>query len=124
MLSYYHAYAKRELPYYSIRKSSEEVRNIIINAHLNLDDNLIDIMNDDDIDDTEVTDEKNDLLINEVLNLDAEAFIKNLDEIIEDSEDMEEEDVDVQSVDKSESEIEDNENWDPNTEADEIINSM
>jgi len=51
------------------------------------------------------------------------AFIKNLDEIIKDSEDMEE-DIDIQNVDKSENEIEDNENWDPNTEADEIINNM
>ena len=36
-------------------------------------------------------------------------------------------DIDIQSVDESENEIEeieDNENWDPNTEADEIINNM
>ena len=44
LASYYHAHAKQELPYYSIGKSSEEVCDVIIDAHLNLDDDLIEII--------------------------------------------------------------------------------
>jgi len=36
LASYYHAHAKQELPYYSIGKLSEEVCDVIIDAHLNL----------------------------------------------------------------------------------------
>lgn len=122
--SYYHAHAKQELPYYGIGKSSEEIRDIIIDAHLNPSDDLIEIMDDDhNISNIDVNDEEDDLVISEVLNLNAEVFIESLDEILEDSEDLEEEDINIQSVNEPE-ESETDENWNPAAEADEIINTM
>ena len=124
LASYYHAHAKQELPYYSIGKSSEEVCDVIIDAHLNLDNDLIEIIdNVYDIDNTKINDEEEDLVISKVLNLDAEVFIESLDEVIEDSEILEE---DIQSVDEPENEVEveENENWDPAAEADGIIDNM
>ena len=124
LASYYHAHAKQELPYYSIGKSSEEVCDVIIDAHLNLDDDLIEIIdNVYDIDNTKINDEEEDLVISKVLNLDAEVFIESLDEVIEDSEILEE---DIQSVNEPENEVEveENENWDPAAEADGIIDNM
>ena len=124
LASYYHAHAKQELPYYSIGKSSEEVCDVIIDAHLNLDDDLIEIVNNVyDIDNMKINDEEEDLVISKVLNLDAEVFIESLDEVIEDSEILEE---DIQSVDEPENEVEveENENWDPAAEADGIIDNM
>lgn len=124
LASYYHAHAKQELPYYSIGKSSEEVCDVIIDAHLNLDDDLIEIIdNVYDIDNTKINDEEEDLVISKVLNLDAEVFIESLDEVIEDSEILEE---DIQSIDEPENEVEfeENENWDPAAEADGIIDNM
>ena len=124
LASYYHAHAKQELPYYSIGKSSEEVCDVIIDAHLNLDDDLIEIIdNVYDIDNTKINDEEEDLVISKVLNLDAEVFIESLDEVIENSEILEE---DIQSVDEPENEVEveENENWDPAAEADGIIDNM
>ncbi|GET04509.1 hypothetical protein GLOIN_2v1867436 [Rhizophagus clarus] len=95
--SYYHAHAKQELPYYNIEKSNEEVHDIIVDAHLNLDDDLIETMEEEYVDsNTRVLDENNELILNNVLNLDAEVFINSLDEIIEDSKNnMEEEYVDI-----------------------------
>ena len=129
--SYYYANARQELSYYSIGKSSEEIRNIIIDAHLNLDNDLIEIIDDtDDMDEThhniEVTDEEDDLIISEVLNLDAEVFIKDLDELIEDSENNIEEECDIQNnePENESEEDEDDIDWDPATEIDEIISSI
>jgi hypothetical protein len=121
--AYCHAHAKQELPYYSIEKSSKEVRDIIIDAYLNLDDDLIETMEEEYIDNTEVVfDESDELLLSNVLDLDAEVFIRNLDEIIEDSEDMEEKYFDIQNVDETENE--NDIDWDPAAKADEIIDSI
>ncbi|GBB84921.1 hypothetical protein RclHR1_01150025 [Rhizophagus clarus] len=114
-----------ELPYYCIGKSNEKVHDIIVDAHLNLDDDLIETMEEEYVDsNTDVFDESNELILSNVLNLDAEVFINSLDEIIEDNENsMEEKYVDIQDVD----EMIENEydiDWDPATEADEIIDSM
>src|SRR6266511_2673003 len=87
--AYYHAHAKQELPYYGIGKISEEIHNILVDAHLNPDEDLIEFIDDDN--DTEIRsifDEEDSLKISDVLNLDAEEFIKDLDEIIEDSQDI------------------------------------
>ena len=125
--AYYHAHAKQELPYYSIKKTSDEICEILVNAHLNPDEDLIEIMEEDinDTDDTEVNSfgEEDDLIISGFLNLDADAFINNLDEIIEDSleEDLEEEQD--QNVVEKDKEI-NMEEWDPVAEADDIVNNM
>jgi hypothetical protein len=124
--SYYHAHAKQELPYFSIGKSSEEIRDIIIDAHLNPSDDLIEIMDDTsyDTDNTEVADEEDNLVISEVLNLDAEEFIVSLDEIIEDSENMEAENTQNENESEESEESETEIDWDPATEADKIIDTM
>jgi len=84
--AYYHAYVKQELPYYGIGKTNEEIYDILIDAHLNLDDDLIEFMDDNNsINDTEGFNEEDNLIISDVLNLDVNEFIKNLDKIIEDS---------------------------------------
>lgn len=127
--AYYHSFAKQELPYYSIGKTSEEIRNILVDAHLNPDDSLIELIDDiDEIGDMEINsfDENDDLVIGGILNLDADAFIKNLDEIIDDSEDIDmekeydEQDIQDISGPENESDIE----WDPIAEADEIVDTI
>ena len=118
--AYYHAHAKQELPYYGVEKTSEEIHNILVNTHLNPDEDLIEFMDDNDNTEIEsVFDEEDSLKISDVLNLDAEEFIKNLDEIIEDSL---ENDNNIQNISKPEvtSDIE----WDPTTEIDSIINDI
>ena len=62
------------------------------------------------------------MIISRELNLDANAFIKDLDEIIEDSDniDMEEENIQDIVISENVSSIE----WDPDTEADKIIDDM
>ncbi|GBB85293.1 hypothetical protein RclHR1_11850008 [Rhizophagus clarus] len=106
--AYYHAHAKQELPYYNIGKSNEKVHNIIVDTYLNLDDDLIETMEEEYVDsNTGILDESNELILSNVLNLNAEIFINSLDEIIEDSKNnMEEEYIDIQDVD----EIVENEN--------------
>ncbi|PKY56183.1 hypothetical protein RhiirA4_428059 [Rhizophagus irregularis] len=88
-------------------------------------DDLIEVIDDDyESDDIEarIFDEEDDLMISRKLNLDANAFIKDLDEIIEDSDniDMEEENIQDIVISENESSIE----WDPDIEADKIIDDM
>ena len=45
--AYYHAHAKQELPYYSIKKTSDEICEILVNTHLNPDEDIIEVMKDD-----------------------------------------------------------------------------
>ena len=119
--AYYHAHAKQELPYYGVGKTSEEIHNILVDAHLNPDEDLIEFIDDDN--DTEIRsifDEEDSLKISDVLNLDAEEFIKDLDEIIEDS--LEEIDDDIQDI--LEPEVTSDIDWDPATEIDNIVDDM
>jgi hypothetical protein len=118
--AYYHAHAKQELPYYGVEKTSEEIHNILVNTHLNPDEDLIEFMDDNDNTEIEsVFDEEDSLKISDVLNLDAEEFIKNLDEIIEDSL---ENDNNIQNI--SEPEVTSDIEWDPTTEINSIINDI
>ena len=116
--AYYHASAKRELPYYGAGKTVDEIYDILIDANLNPDEELIDFSdNVQDIDEEIIPfdKEEDDLIIDNVLNLDT--FIENLDEIIEDNIDEEVyAESDYQSV-TQESDIE----WNPDTEADRIV---
>uniref|UniRef100_U9SRZ1 Uncharacterized protein n=1 Tax=Rhizophagus irregularis (strain DAOM 181602 / DAOM 197198 / MUCL 43194) TaxID=747089 RepID=U9SRZ1_RHIID len=107
------------------QKTNEEIRNILVDAHLNPDDDLIEVIDDDyEFDDIEarIFDKEDDLIISKELNLDANAFIKDLDEIIEDSDNigMEEENIQDIVISENESSIE----WDPDIEADKIIDDM
>lgn len=85
--SYYYAQAKKELPYYSIGKSIEEVHEILTNAYLNPDEDLLDLLDDlpnyyENTEEVEIG-EGEELEIDSILNLDA--FIDTLEEILEDS---------------------------------------
>ena len=121
-----HMQSKNYLPYYGVEKTTDEIYEILVNAHLNPDEDLIEIMEEGiEVDDTEANSsgEEDELIISNFLNLDASSFIDNLDEIIEDSlfEYSEEEVQDVQ-VDENEKEIDIE--WDPVAEADDIVNNM
>ena len=87
---------------------------------MNPDEDLIEFMDDNDNTEIEsVFDEEDSLKISDVLNLDAEEFIKNLDEIIEDSL---ENDNNIQNI--SEPEVTSDIEWDPTTEINSIINDI
>jgi hypothetical protein len=130
--TYYHANAKKELPYYSVEKSAEEIHQIFIDAHLNPDQDLLDELEDDlhdnYYDDNEtVIGEEEELNLDNILNLDA--FINTLENIIEDSVDsVEGENSEAGENSEVEEPIGENENndfeWDPVAEADEIVDNM
>ena len=116
--TYYHAHAKQELPYYSIEKTSDQICEILVNAHLYPDEDLIDTMEeniDDTSSDTEMDSygEEDDLLISRVLNLNANVFIK--DSSLE-------EQNNIQNAVEIENEV--NIEWDPIAKADNIVNSI
>ena len=93
----------------------------MINTHLNLDDDLIEFIdNNNSINDTEVFNEKDNLIISDVLNLDANEFIINLDEIIKDS--IKENGCNIQDI--LELKATSNIKWNPATEIDKKIDNM
>ncbi|CAB4479826.1 unnamed protein product [Rhizophagus irregularis] len=121
-------YGKRrtQLPYYGIKKSTEEIHQILVDAHLNpdqdlleLEDNLLDHYNNEE---EIVIEEEEELEIDKILNLDV--FVNTLGNIIEDSVDNIEEEVDDNRVDIPTDENENDIEWDPAAEADEIVNNM
>src|SRR4051812_37300070 len=125
--AYYHANVKKELPYYSIEKSTDEIHQILIDAHLNPDQDLLEL--EDDLldyytnEEEIVIGEKEELGIDNILNLDV--FVDTLGDIIEDSIDSIEEEIqDNDSVNISMDENEDDIEWDPTAEAEEIVNSI
>ncbi|RIA91920.1 hypothetical protein C1645_736760 [Glomus cerebriforme] len=123
--AYYHANAKKELSYYSVEKSEEEIYQIFIDAHLNLNQGLLKLENDlfdyNNNEEKIVIGEEKELDIDRILNLDV--FINTLD-VIEDS---------IDNVEKENNEpnqpIDENENnndidWDPAAEADRIVDTI
>ncbi|GES94625.1 ribonuclease H-like domain-containing protein [Rhizophagus clarus] len=126
--AYYHANAKKELPYYGIEKSTEEIHQILVDAHLNLDQDLLeledDLLNYYDNEEEIIIEEEEELNIGKILNLDA--FVGTLGDIIEDSIDSIEEGaqdnnrVDIPTDENENHDIE----WDPAAEADEIVNTI
>lgn len=124
--SYYHANAKKELPYYSIKKSTEEIHQILVDAHLNPDQDLLELEDNllDHYDNEEeiVIEEEEELEIDKILNLNV--FVNTLGNIIENSVDNIEEEVDDNRVDISTDENENDIEQDPAAEADEIVNNM
>src|ERR1043165_1335057 len=83
----YHASAKKELSYYSVGKSADEIHKILIDAHLNPDEDLLELVDDSHnyYNDTEETiiNEEEELELDKILNLDE--FVNSLEDIIEDS---------------------------------------
>ncbi|PKY58595.1 hypothetical protein RhiirA4_512977 [Rhizophagus irregularis] len=127
--AYYHANAKKELPYYGTEKSTEEIHQILTDAHLNpdqdlleLEDDLLDYYNNEE---EIVIGEEEELDIDNILNLDA--FVGTLGDIIEDSIDSigeEIQDNDRVDVPMNGNNENDDIEWDPAAEADEIANTM
>lgn len=125
--AYYHANAKKELPYYGAGKSTDEIHQILIDAHLNPDEDLLELADDFDeyyINEEEIViHEEEELEIDKILNLGE--FVNTLEDIIEDSFERENNEAEVPMAE----EIQENENendtvWDPATEADKIVNAM
>ena len=125
--SYYHAAAKKELPYYSIGKSAEEVHEILVNAHLNPDEELFELIDDlpsyyNNVEGEVLINEEEELGIDNILNLDV--FVNTLEDIIEDSYySPEGSDNETQQTDTTENDDNDIE-WDPVAAANEIMNTM
>ncbi len=124
--AYYHANAKKELPYYSVEKSAEEIHQIFIDAHLNPDQDLLELEDDlpDYYNEEEeiVIGEEEELDLDKILNLDA--FINTLEDIIEDSIDSIEEENNEVEEPMNENENNNDIEWDPAAEADEIVDTV
>jgi hypothetical protein len=124
--SYYYTHAKKELPYFSANKSSEEIHEILINAHLNPDDDLIELVDDlpNYYDGAEemVIGEDEVLEIDNILNL--EGFVNTLGDLIEDSLEKGNEKGSIKEILIEESENNDDIEWDPAEEANKIIDNM
>ena len=78
--AYYHASAKKELPYYGAEKSTEEIHQILIDAHLYPDEDLLELVDDlPDYYDVEeiVINEEEELEMDNILNLDE--FVNTLE---------------------------------------------
>ena len=124
--AYYHANAKKAPLYYSVEKSAEEIHQIFIDAHLNLDQDLLELEDDlpDYYNDEEeiVIGEEEELDLDKILNLDA--FINTLEDIIEDSIDSIEEENNEVEEPMDENENNNDIEWDPAAEADEIVDTV
>ena len=87
LFAYYHAALKKELSNYGIGKSTEEIHQILVDAHLNPDEDLLELVDDlpDYYNDAEeiVINEEEELEIDNILNLNE--FINTLEDIIEDN---------------------------------------
>ncbi|CAG8534270.1 2989_t:CDS:2, partial [Scutellospora calospora] len=115
--AFYFANSKKELPYFSINNSAEDLYEALSN--MNLSDN--NDYNEEQLTSEEVQNveflEEEVLKIEELLNLDAADFTNDLDEIVFDTnfESFEEKNINVQ-INDVKSNI-DEENWDPEKEA-------
>jgi uncharacterized Ntn-hydrolase superfamily protein len=113
------------LPYFGGEKSTEEIHQILIDAHLYPDEDLLELVEDlpdyyDDEDEI-VINEEEELEMDKILNLNE--FVNTLEDIIEDSnlEEDEEAEVPMEGVQEKDN---DDIIWDPAAEADKIIDSM
>src|SRR3954453_19665277 len=95
--AYYHASAKRELPYFGAKKSTEKIHQILIDAHLYPDEDLLELVDDltDYYDDEEkiVINEEEELEMDKILSLNE--FVNTLEDIIEASNLEEDEEAEV-----------------------------
>lgn len=118
--SYYHSNAKKELPHYGVGKSTDEINQILINAHLNPDEDLLELYDfpDEYYNNTEeiVIGEEEELELDGILNLDAFANI--LEDVIDDGI-SEEEEIGVEEIQEN-----DDIEWDPAAEANKIVDSL
>jgi hypothetical protein len=118
--AFYLANSKNELPYFSINKTVENLNEILYNANLYDDENLEEEFINEVEQNIFPIPEKEILNIEELLNLHADDFTKDLGDIIVDTFDV------TDSDDNETISIQDNnsveEDWDPEREADLILN--
>ena len=118
--AFYLANSKNELPYFSINKTVENLNEILYNANLYDDENLEEEFINEVEQNIFLIPEKEMLNIEELLNLYADDFTKDLGDIIVDTFDV------TDSDDNETISIQDNnsveEDWDPEREADLILN--
>lgn len=118
--AFYLANSKNELPYFSINKTVENLNEILYNANLYDDENLEEEFINEVEQNIFPIPEEEILNIEELLNLHADDFTKDLGDIIVDTFDV------TDSDDNETISIQDNnsieEEWDPEREADLILN--
>jgi len=118
--AFYLANSKNELPYFSINKTVENLNEILYNANLYDDENLEEEFINEVEQNIFPIPEEEILNIEELLNLHADDFTKDLGDIIVDTFDV------TDSDDNETISIQDNnsveEDWDPEREADLILN--
>ena len=89
LAAFYLANAKKELSHYGIGKESEELQSILYNANLYEDDEFEEELNDKinnmDILENDNNTDKNNIYLDNILDLNTPEFLEGLDEFIEDS---------------------------------------
>ncbi len=89
LAAFYLANAKKELSHYDVEKGSEKSQSILYNTNLYEDDKFEEKLNDkiNDVDILENDDNinKNNIYLDNILDLNASEFLEGLDEFIEDS---------------------------------------
>ena len=116
LVAFYLSNVKKELSHYGIRKEKEELLSILHNANLYEDEEfeeLNDETNEMDVLDISENDEsidKNNIYLDSILDLNASEFLKDLDEIIGDS------DIDLEEKSDNSKIIQEefNEDWNSN----------
>ncbi len=113
LAAFYLANVKKELSYYGIEKGSEELQSILYNANLYEDDEFEEELNDkiNDVNILENNDntDKNNIYLDNILDLNISEFLKGLDEFIEDLDINLEEKANNDKINQEEID----ENWDP-----------
>ena len=117
LAAFYFANAKKELSHYGVEKGNEELRSILNNANLYEDEEFEEELNDEtnemdvlDISENDESIDKNNIYLDSILDLNASEFLKDLDEIIGDS------DIDLEEKSDNSKIIQEefNEDWNPN----------
>ncbi|CAG8746771.1 4372_t:CDS:1, partial [Cetraspora pellucida] len=87
--SYYYSHTKNELPYYSIKKLDNEIYKILVDEYLNFDEDFIEIIEEDldknyneTYNKNNIFEEKNNLLINNIVNLNQFYNFKEIEDIM------------------------------------------
>ena len=113
LAAFYLANAKKELPHYGVEKGSEELQSILYNANLYEDDEFEEELNDktNDVGVLENDDntDKNNIYLDNILDLNAPEFLEGLDEFIKDSDINLEEEANNDKINQEEID----EDWDP-----------
>ncbi len=111
--AFYLANSKNELPYFSTNKTVENLHEILYDASLYDEEDLEEELTNEDMQDIFIFLEEEILKIEELLNLDATDFTDSLDEIIADTFNLSEKEIEDIII-QDDNSIE--EDWDPERE--------